>query len=157
MDRTKYLKEVKRRLKLPAEMKSEILRSLEESLDCADESGEEFSRTVERIGKPADFARDIMQSVELTADEKRRTKRARAFLFAFLIFSVAAVCATLSFAVPIIYMKSRGAIGYADAPTQIAVASAARINAEAAVCAFLWAAAAAAFILRLIVKRKRAR
>lgn len=74
-----------------------------------------------------------------------------------MIFSVAAVCATLSFAVPIIYMKAHGAIGYADAPTQIAVASAAGINAEAAVCAFLWIAAAAAFILRLIVKRKRAR
>lgn len=123
MTRKKYLKQVSRRLYLPGEIKQAVLAGLRESFDSAAEHGETDAALIERLGTPKAFVNDVLQSAELTDDQRKNIRRERALrISAIVLFVLALITAGLiaARAVAEAIFEST-VIGYSDGPTEIMV------------------------------------
>lgn len=123
MTRKQYLKQVSRRLYLPVEIKQAVLAGLQESFDSAAEHGETDAALMERLGSPKAFVNDVLQSAELTEDQRKNIRRERALRISAIVLSVlvliiAGLIAARAVAEAIFESM---VIGYANAPTEIMV------------------------------------
>ncbi len=112
-----YIKQVEKELHLSRKAKAEVVRDLNEIFASAVEHGETEHQVIERLGTPKDFADSTAEQfgIDNTASQKRKG----------IISSVAALLvAVASF---VIYTTTKnetapnGAIGQADAMTNIQV------------------------------------
>lgn len=112
-----YIKQVEKELHLSRKAKTEVVRDLNEIFASAVEHGETEHQVIERLGTPKDFADSTAEQfgIDNTASQKRKG----------IISSVAALLvAVASF---VIYTTTKngtapnGAIGQADAMTNIQV------------------------------------
>lgn len=123
MTRKQYLKQVSRRLYLPGEIKQAVLAGLQESFDSAAEHGETDAELIERLGSPKTFVNDVLQSAELTDDQRKNIRRERALRISAIVLSVLALMIAgliAARAVAEAIFESM-VIGYANAPTEIMV------------------------------------
>lgn len=108
-----YIKQVSKKLNVSKDRKKEIIRDLEEAFASAIEHGETEQQVIERLGSPEQFANSMCE-----LDSHNGKKRG-------VVGAVISICvAVLSFAIYGITKSQQppeGAIGYADAVTNIQV------------------------------------
>ena len=115
----KYIRKVKKAL--PRKFRAEILRDLEEIFQSAAEHDETDEQVIERLGDPADFARE--SALQLGIDlEKRKMKRSLILTIIFTAIAIIAIIIHLIVRETIQEAVSIGIIGGADGPTSIIVA-----------------------------------
>lgn len=115
----KYISRVRRKLSLPRAVKAEVVSDLEEIFAMACERGESEVATISRLGTPEEYVKATEAAFGVDGARLRR-KRLAVFAFAFAFVAVVA----LAFAVVAGYGVQRipeGAIGYAEAMTDIEV------------------------------------
>ena len=112
-----YIKQVKRALKLSRKARKEVVRDLQEIFASALEHGETEEQVMQRLGTPNAFACRTAEQygVDLAARKKRNAIR---FSVAALILAVAAF---VLYAAIQLEKVPDGAIGQADAMTNIQV------------------------------------
>ena len=112
-----YIKQVEKELSLPRKMKKEVVRDLNEVFASAMEHGETEQQIIQRLGTPKEFADSTAEQfgIDNTKSKKRNgiISTLAALVIAVAAFSVYAV--TQSGKVP------EGAIGQADATTNIQI------------------------------------
>lgn len=113
----KYIKQVKKELFLSRKAKKEIVRDLIEVFDSALEHGETEQEVIERLGTPREFADNASEQLGAynTSLRKRRAVISSVIALIISIAAFAACAAARSGRAP------DGAIGYADAMTNIRV------------------------------------
>lgn len=111
----RYIKQVSKKLTVPAARKREIIRDLEEAFASALENNETEQQLIERLGPPEEFAASMgkqgLHSVK------------KANMVGVVISVVIAVFSFTIYAVTIAQQSPNSAIGQADAMTNIQVAS----------------------------------
>ena len=138
-----YIKEVKRELHLSRKTKQEVVRDLKEMFASAMEHGETEQQVVQRLGSPKEFA-------DNTAEQFGVNNAARGKRKGFLSVAAALVIAAAAFALYGAAQLGRapeGAIGQADAMTNIQVAGTLGVDAAQISWAVGWIAAAVAVVL----------
>ena len=113
----KYIKQVEKELHLPHKARNEILRDLNEAFASALEHGETEEQVIERLGTPKEFADSTAEqfSIDNTAPKKRKG------IVAGVAALVVAVAAFVIYATAKLGKVPEGAIGQADAMTNIQV------------------------------------
>ena len=113
----RYIKQVEIELALPGKAKKEIVRDLNEVFASALEHGETEQQVIQRLGTPKEFADSAAEQfgVDNTAAKKRKD---RIYALAACIIAVAALSI---YAVAGVRRGPAGAIGQADAATNIQV------------------------------------
>lgn len=149
--RQQYIKRVSKKLSVSPERKKEILRDLEEVFASAIEHGETERQVIDRLGTADEFAASMsMSERESTHGSKKR------FVGSIVSFAISLI----SFLVYGIIKKMQppqGAIGYADAMTNIQISGNISINFQTivliiAICMF---AVAIMNTLWAVVKRSK--
>ena len=114
----RYIKQVKRELHLPRNVKKEVLRDLNEIFSSALEHGETEQQVAERLGTPRDFAKSTAEQfgVDNTAPRQQAEMAS-----SFVLMLLAAVSFVI-YAVATSGKAPKGAIGQADATTDIFIA-----------------------------------
>lgn len=145
-----YIKQVEKELSLPRKMKKEVVRDLNEVFASAMEHGETEQQIIQRLGTPKEFADSTAEQFGI--DTKKRNgiiSTLAALVIAAAAFSVYAV--TQSEKVP------EGAIGQADATTNIQIEGAFAFDISQILLAIGFAATAIALLLiiRTIHKNRR--
>ena len=148
-----YIKQVEKELSLPRKMKKEVVRDLNEVFASAMEHGETEQQIIQRLGTPKEFADSTAEQfgIDNTKSKKRNgiISTLAALVIAVAAFSVYAV--TQSGKVP------EGAIGQADATTNIQIEGAFAFDISHILLAIGFAATAIALLLiiRTIHKNRR--
>ena len=148
-----YIKQVEKELSLPRKMKKEVVRDLNEVFASAMEHGETEQQIIQRLGTPKEFADSTAEQfgIDNTKSKKRNgiISTLAALVIAVAAFSVYAV--TQSGKVP------EGAIGQADATTNIQIEGAFAFDISQILLAIGFAATAIAvlLIIRTIHKNRR--
>ena len=148
-----YIKQVEKELSLPRKMKKEVVRDLNEVFASAMEHGETEQQIIQRLGTPKEFADSTAEQfcIDNTKSKKRNgiISTLAALVIAVAAFSVYAV--TQSGKVP------EGAIGQADATTNIQIEGAFAFDISQILLAIGFAATAIALLLiiRTIHKNRR--
>lgn len=114
-----YIKQVEKELSLTRKAKKEVVRDLNEVFASALEHGETEQQVIERLGTPKEFAENTAEQlgIDSAAPQKRKG----------IISSVAALVVAVAVAAFVIYATTQsgkvpdGAIGQADAMTNIQV------------------------------------
>ena len=144
-----YIKQVEKELSLPRKMKKEVVRDLNEVFASAMEHGETEQQIIQRLGTPKEFADSTAEQfgIDNTKSKKRNgiISTLAALVIAVAAFSVYAV--TQSGKVP------EGAIGQADATTNIQIEGAFAFDISQILLAIGFAATAIALLL--IIKKKK--
>ena len=119
-----YIKQVAKELNLPRKAKKEIVRDLNEVFISALEHGETELQVMERLGTPKEFADNTAEQLGVDNETPKKRKEIISSVVALVIaaaaFSVYAI--TQSVKVP------EGAIGQADARTNIEIEGAFSID-----------------------------
>ena len=138
-----YIRQVYRELSLPRKLKKEVVRDLKEAFDSALEHGETQQQVIRRLGTPKEFADSAAEQfgVDNTASKKRK-----AILFA-LIALIFAAAAFFMYAVTQSGKAPEGAIGQADAATNIRIVGAMEFDVSRIILAAGLAAAVLAVLL----------
>lgn len=149
----RYIKQAAKELLLPRKDKKEVVRDLNEIFASALEHGETEQQVIQRLGTPKEYADSIAEQfgIDNTAAQKRKG----------IIFTLAAfVIAVTAFS---LYTAARfgkapeGAIGQADAATNIQVEGAFGLGASHIILAAGFAAALIAALLMIQILRKNRR
>lgn len=148
-----YIKRVKKELYLPHKAKNEVLRDLDEIFASAAEHGETEYQVIERLGTPKEFA-------DITAEQfgvDNSVLRKRKEIISITISVVAAVIAIVIYAAVKIAKVPNGAIGQADAMTNIQIDSALGFDASQIilVVGIIAAAFAAIQVIGIVCKDRR--
>lgn len=124
-----YIKQVKKELYLSRKKKTEILRDLNEIFASAVEHGETEQQVIERLGTPKDFADSTAEQfgIDNTALQKRKE------IISSVVALFIAVASFLIYAAIKNVILPEGAIGQADAMTNIQVASDIAIDAPSVI------------------------
>ncbi len=148
-----YIKQVKRELSLPRKVKKEIIRDLNEVFASAMEHGETEQQVIQRLGTPREFADSTAEQfgIDNTISKKRKTiiSVIVAFVIAAVAFSIGAV--TRFEKVP------KGAIGQADAMTNIHIDGTFSLDVSQIILAVGFAAAVIAVLLIIRIIRENRR
>ena len=148
-----YIKQVKKELSLPCKVKKEVLRDLNEVFTSALEHGETEQQVIQRLGTPREFANSTAEQfgIDNTISKKRKTiiSVIVAFVIAAVAFSIGAV--TRFEKVP------KGAIGQADAMTNIHIDGTFSLDVSQIILAVGFAAAVIAVLLIIRIIRKNRR
>lgn len=116
--REKYIKQVQKELHIPYKAKKEVVRDLNEIFASALENGETEQQVIERLGSPKEFAESTAEQLGIDITALRKQKGG-------ILGILALVIAVIAF---VIYGTTRaedvepGAIGQADAMTNIQIA-----------------------------------
>lgn len=148
-----YIKRVKKALHLPRGAKSEVLRDLDEIFTSAAEHGEIEQRVIERLGTPKEFADNAAEQfgVDNSALQKQKKIISIAVSVGVAAVAIAIYAATKSVQIP------DGAIGQADAMTNIQLVGEYGVNASQIILAAGIIAAAFATIQIIGIVRKNRR
>lgn len=148
-----YIKQVKRELSLPRKVKKEVIRDLNEVFASAMEHGETEQQVIQRLGTPREFADSTAEQfgIDNTISKKRKTiiSVIVAFVIAAVAFSIGAV--TRFEKVP------KGAIGQADAMTNIHIDGTFSLDVSQIILAVGFAAAVIAVLLIIRIIRENRR
>ena len=109
----RYIRQVKRELRLPRKAKAEVLRDLKEIFTSAEEHGETAQQVIARLGTPKEFAGSIRPDAAQSAAGKGRASAIASAAVAVTAFGIYAAAAAAK--------APRGAIGQADAMTNIQI------------------------------------
>ena len=148
-----YIKQVEKELSLPRKMKKEVVRDLNEVFASAMEHGETEQQIIQRLGTPKEFADSTAEQfgIDNTKSKKRNgiISALAAFVMAAAAFSVYAVAQSGK--------VLEGAIGQADAATNIQIEGAFVFDISQILLAIGFAATAIAFlfIIRTIHENRR--
>lgn len=124
-----YIKQVKKELYLSRKKKTEILRDLNEIFASAVEHGETEQQVIERLGTPKDFADSTAEQFGIDNTALQKQKEIISSVVALFI----AVASFLIYAAIKNVILPEGAIGQADAMTNIQVASDIAIDAPSVI------------------------
>lgn len=147
----RYIRQVKKALRIPHRTKAEIVRDLDEIFASAAEHGETEQQVIGRLGTPREFADRIAAQFGVDPAAARLRRRIGSIVIALAAAAAAFACcvAEKAAAVP------DGVIGQADARTNIQITGAFGVNMLAVIFAF--GAAAAVFAAVQIVRTVRGR
>ena len=112
-----YIKQVEKELCLPRNEKKEVVRDLNEVFASALEHGETEQQVIERLGTPKEFAENTAEQlgIDSTAPQKRKG------IISSIVALVTAITAFVICATAKVGKVPDGAIGQADAMTDIQV------------------------------------
>lgn len=148
-----YIKQVEKELCLPRKAKQEVVRDLNEVFSSALEHGETEQQVIERLGTPKEFAENTAEQlgIDSTAPQKRKG------IITSVVSLVVAVAAFIVYAVAQMQRVPDGAIGQADAQTNIQVEGAFSLDLSQIILAFGIIAAVIAVIqiVRTVRKNRR--
>lgn len=147
----RYIRQVKKALRVPRRRKAEIVRDLDEIFASAMEHGETEQQVIGRLGTPREFADRAAAQFGVDAAALRMQKR----LISIGIALAAAAAAFALYAAAKAAAIPDGVIGQADARTNIQIAGA--FGFEALPVVFALGVAAAAFAAVQIVRAVRGR
>lgn len=150
-----YMRQVEKELRLPRREKDEVLRDLEEIFASAAEHGETAQQVMERLGTAKEFADST--AAQFGVDNAAR-KRRRATVSCVTALLVAVAAFALGAAAKVGEVPA-GAIGQADAMTDIQITGAVALDASQLLLAVgVVAALLAVFsLLRLVCENRRSR
>ncbi len=144
-----YIRQVRKELHLPRRIRAEVVRDLEEIFASAAEHGEPEAQVIGRLGTPKEFAARTAEQFGVdTAAPRKRT--------GLLLTLLSAMLAAAAFAVYAVLKAARvpaGAIGQADAQTNIQIAGASGFDALQII--FIAGAMAAVFAVIQIARTAR--
>ena len=147
-----YIKQVEKELSLPHKAKKEVVRDLNEVFASALEHGETEQQVIQRLGTPKEFADSTAEQFGIdNASSKRKG------IISALVALIVAVVAFSIYAVTRLGKAPEGAIGQADATTNIQIESALGFDVLQIILAVGFAAAVIAvlLIIRTIHKNRR--
>ena len=138
-----YIRQVYRELSLPRKLKKEVVRDLKEAFDSAREHGETQQQVIRRLGTPKEFADSAAEQfgVDNIASKKRRS---------ILSALIALIFAAAAFSIYVVTQSGKapeGAIGQADAATNIRIVGAMGFDVSRIIFAAGLAAAVIAVLL----------
>lgn len=112
-----YIKQVEKELLLSRKAKKEVVRDLNEVFASALEHGETEQQVIERLGTPKEFADNTAEQLGIynTAPQKRKG------VISSVIALIVSIVAFIVYAVAKTQQVPDGAIGQADAQTNIQV------------------------------------
>ncbi len=148
-----YIKRVKKELHLPRRAKNEVLRDLDEIFASAAEHGETEHKVIERLGTPKEFADNAAE--QFGVDNSALQKQKKIISIAVSV-GVAAVAIVIYAAAKFVQIPD-GAIGQADAMTNIQLVGEYGVNASQIILAAGIIAAAFATIQIIGIVRKNRR
>ena len=143
-----YIKQVEKELSLPRKMKKEVVRDLNEVFASAMEHGETEQQIIQRLGTPKEFADSTAEQFGI---DNTKSKKRNGIISTLATLVIAVYAVTQSGKVP------EGAIGQADATTNIQVEGAFAFDISQILLAIGFAATAIAILLiiRTIHKNRR--
>ena len=112
-----YIQQVEKELYLPRKMKKEIVRDLNEVFTSALEHGETEQQVIERLGTPKEFADNTAEQLGIDTTAPQRQKG----IISSVVALIVSVVAFIVYAVAQVQQVPEGAIGQADAQTNIQV------------------------------------
>lgn len=144
-----YIKQVEKELSLPHKAKKEVVRDLNEVFASALEHGETEQQVIQRLGTPKEFADSTAEQFGIDNASSKKRKGIISALVAVVTFSI--------YAVTRLGKAPEGAIGQADATTNIQIESALGFDVLQIILAVGFAAAVIAvlLIIRTIHKNRR--
>lgn len=144
-----YIKQVEKELSLPHKAKKEVVRDLNEVFASALEHGETEQQVIQRLGTPKEFADSTAEQFGIDNASSKKRKGIISALVAVVAFSI--------YAVTRLGKAPEGAIGQADATTNIQIESALGFDVLQIILAVGFAAAVIAvlLIIRTIHKNRR--
>ncbi len=138
----KYIKQLKKALKLPACKKKEVLRDVCEAFDSAQAHGETPQQVIARLGSPQDFAAGWNEQWGLNPQSlKKRRLRLAALLLGLIVVGALALRTSIR------RQETMNIIGGADGMTSIMVASNGPDLAPILLCAAIILTAVALWLL----------
>lgn len=147
-----YIKCVKKELHLPRRAKNEVLRDLDEIFASAAEHGETEHKVIERLGTPKEFADGTAEQFGVDNSVMRKRKE----IISIIISVVTAAIAIVIYAAVKFAKVPNGAIGQADAMTNIQIDSAFGFDASQIILAVgIIAAAFAAIRIAGTIRKNR--
>ena len=153
-----YIKQVEKELSLPRKMKKEVVRDLNEVFASAMEHGETEQQIIQRLGTPKEFADSTAEQFGIDNTKSKKRNGIISTLVALIApFHVIAVAAFSVYAVTQSGKVPEGAIGQADATTNIQIEGAFAFDISQILLAIGFAATAIAILLiiRTIHKNRR--
>ena len=121
--RERYMKQVKKLLRVPSRKKRDILRDLEEAFASAAEHGETEQQVIDRLGTPEEFSAAMGSPADETAYCRQRT-----LLRLCISLTVCLGAFGLRAGLLRAWKQSLGIIGGADGPTFIYTADGAELS-----------------------------
>ena len=112
-----YIKQVEKELNLSRKAKTEVVRDLNEIFASATEHGETEQQVIERLGTPKEFADSTAEQFGIDNSVPKKRK----WIISSVISLVVAIVAFLIYATAKSGKVPEGAIGQADAMTNIQV------------------------------------
>ena len=148
-----YIKQVEKELSLPHKAKKEVVRDLNEVFASALEHGETEQQVIQRLGTPKEFADSTAEQFGIDNASSKKRKG----IISALVALIVAVVAFSIYAVTRLGKAPEGAIGQADATTNIQIESALGFDVLQIILAVGFAAAVIAvlLIIRTIHKIRR--
>lgn len=123
MTQKQYVRQAAHRLHLPRGMKRAVLDGLVESFESAREHGETEENVIARLGSPRAFAREALQSAELTESQRSCIRRERSLRMAAIVCAACILimggALTVRAVAEAVFRQT--VIGYTNVPTQILV------------------------------------
>ena len=118
---SRYLRAVERRLPLPKNYKTRVLRDLQSSIDARREAGQSDAEIIASLGSPAETAKELCEGLQ------EHVYRKSPWRFVFLALALGAALALFSggFSQLLLALtnSSIGVIGSADGPTAIFIST----------------------------------
>ena len=148
-----YIKQEEKELSLPHKAKKEVVRDLNEVFASALEHGETEQQVIQRLGTPKEFADSTAEQFGIDNASSKKRKG----IISALVALIVAVVAFSIYAVTRLGKAPEGAIGQADATTNIQIESALGFDVLQIILAVGFAAAVIAvlLIIRTIHKNRR--
>ena len=148
-----YIKQVEKELFLPHKVKKEIMRDLNEVFSSALEHGETEQQVIQRLGGPKEFADNTAEQFGV---DNTTLKKRKGMISIFVAFFLSVVSFSI-YAVTRLGKAPEGAIGQADAATNIQIESALGFDVSQTTLAVGLAAAMIAVLLifQAIYKNRR--
>ena len=146
-----YIKQVEKELSLPRKMKKEVVRDLNEVFASAMEHGETEQQVIQRLGTPKEFADSTAEQFGIDNTTLKKRNGIISTLVALVIAVAAVYAVAQSGKVP------EGAIGQADATTNIQIEGAFAFDVSQILLTigFVATAIAVLLIIRTIHKNRR--
>lgn len=148
-----YIKQVKRELSLPHKVKKEVIRDLNEVFASAMEHGETEQQVIQRSGTPREFADSTAEQFGI---DNTISKKRKAIISVIVAFVIAAVAFSIG-AVTRFEKVPKGAIGQADAMTNIHIDGTFSLDVSQIILAVGFAAAVIAVLLIIRIIRENRR
>ncbi len=148
-----YIKQVKRELSLPRKVKKEVIRDLNEVFASAMEHGETEQQVIQRLGTPREFADSTAEQFGI---DNTISKKRKAIISVIVAFVIAAVAFSIG-AVTRFEKVPKGAIGQADAMTNIHIDGTFSLDVSQIILAVGFAAAVIAVLLIIRIIRENRR